>query len=1019
MIFKLWSPEVLEQQQADCLKVIEAVLSGLEPEDFKKIPADIKKEPETKEGEDMRTCFKRLLSGYCRCNGLKNAVEVHRGEVLWEKGKFEQMNSEVAKDLLKNKGKAFKKALLEKINPIMKEENKTQVMTKAFASRVWKCIVYYCDEGKFPEVSLLERKNVFDDIRRDGSFFLKNDGNGDCGVISVLQGNALVNGSEAYEKWSQLTIQDLRQKAYGELPYCWTIIPDANKYSLTFLEEDAEKWNAHTKRINDLEKKSNRNAKESELITVSKNVLDELERNFTQSACRKRILADGTTTAYKRSLLPDDFRWFAKACEKTILLVVDGIEEPLINLYFRDGTQLSDGMSLFENLFTKEEAKKIVCIYTEPRRVNSDDGNMMTHYKAFTDKGRKALFNALGYRKNNDDELVGNLEIRDLMKTFVGKELDLTGGSNANMKVWEVEKRMRARVLFECDPAGFTEACFTNINPSSVKFPSYRTYGTQQAVVLKELSATEEDYQTELQWEPSLSDDQLEALNKTFGEERQYLKRSDGSLKFETVGERIDRWADKKLYTPSMTEDGVLDWSKEPQLVENLKKASHGGENYFYNLLKKYIKKEGNAYMCGGKVVKTIDCRGLEELVFSEIHDYCAFWKYVLEEYPGITFRVLPSYRSKESRQMKVTARGTGENQWSDCIARTEEEIKTWDETHLPTLKYKRLHDCVSENWDGRAMFEDLNTLDNNCFAKDLVLLVSEQNVTSIDFSLAPFNANKFKGFFKTKDDLKHFGLLGRVQLWIPKSREDDFNNSGLLFERNKKHNKKTDFISISVLPQAVGIRFIKEEIETKKEQNDWEGVRLVWNSYARYLFGYAGSMANNNDTTGCEIFADKVAEAAKEQKLAKVCVDLSDTEYSEAFGNMLVPALSERGIDVLIKESRSKNCLNDFKNKGRNGIRGLYKDVYNDIWFLPGADLNFPENKTVADNKAKTLLDKKNAILQQIQTGANADLKLSKEMFSLATVKEIFDALEKNPKDGTVTLPWRKNHPSEADWIA
>ena len=177
--------------------------------------------------------------------------------------------------------------------------------------------------------------------------------------------------------------------------------------------------------------------------------------------------------------------------------------------------------------------------------------------------------------------------------------------------------------------------------------------------------------------------------------------------------------------------------------------------------------------------------------------------------------------------------------------------------------------------------------------------------------------------------------------------------------------------------------------------------------------------MAKDKDATGCEVFADRITKAAKEQKLTKVCVDLSHTDYSEDFGNMFVPALSERGIDVLVYEENSKNCLNDFKNKGKKDIRGLHKDGSNDVWFLPGTDLSVPENKTATDNKAKALLDKENAMLQQIQGDANADIKLSGEMLSAATVKEIFDALEKNQTDGTLTLPWCKDHPLENKLLA
>lgn len=220
-VIGLTSPEIEGGKKRKCLNVIEAVISSFEPVNFKEVPTNIKAEPETKEGEGMRTCFKRLLSGYCRCNGLENTVRADErtGELFWTEYEFERMNSEAAKDLLKRKGKACKKALLEKINPLLKEKNKTRVMTKAFASRVWKSIAYYCEHWKFPEVSLLDPKNIFDAVRHDGSNFLKNEGNGDCGVISVLQGNALIDGTEEDKApnriWKAEEIKKLRFQTAG------------------------------------------------------------------------------------------------------------------------------------------------------------------------------------------------------------------------------------------------------------------------------------------------------------------------------------------------------------------------------------------------------------------------------------------------------------------------------------------------------------------------------------------------------------------------------------------------------------------------------------------------------------------------------------------------------------------------------------------------------------------------------------------------------------------------------------
>ena len=687
-IIEKLSSEAIEKQIADCLKVIETVISGFDPKDFKDVPGNIETEPETKSGENMRTCFKRLLSGYCRCNGLNNAVKVHRGDLFWKnRDESKEMSQGVVKDLLKNNGKAFEKALLEKINPILQEKNKEQVMTKAFASRIWKCIVYYCYNGAFPDVSLLDRKNVFDGIRTDLSNFLKNAGNGDCGVISVLQGKALIDGNEANKDWTPNEIKTLRSKTSGGIPFGKKMKrTKKNGDEMSFLPEDATKWDAYTQRINDLKNKGM--ASETELLKVAENKRDELERNFATSSLEKRISAIGTKNSYDKSLLPDDFRWFAKACGKTILLIQNGLAEPLVNLCFRDGTQLSDGTAFFENLFTEKDAKEIVCIYQEPLAVDRDDGKNITHYKAFSAKGRKALFDALGYRKDDGTA--------DLKSTFSGKELDLTGGSDADMNVRDVERRMRARILFECDPAGFTKTCFTDIQPKSMKFPSYKTYGEQQTDVLKDLSKTEDDYKTKLQWAPSLTDNELKVLNETFGKEHRYLvKRSAESFVFETVGERIDRWKNQKLYTPNMTDNSVLDWSREPRLEENLRKASDGGDNYFYNLLQQYVEKQGNSWMYDNKVVKTIDVRGLEELVFSETLNYCSYFEYVTREYPGIAFRVSPSFKkAKESRDIKVTV---GKHQ-SDCVARTDEEKKAWDDVNLLELENKRLREFVSVN---------------------------------------------------------------------------------------------------------------------------------------------------------------------------------------------------------------------------------------------------------------------------------------------------------------------------------
>ena len=167
----------------------------------------------------------------------------------------------------------------------------------------------------------------------------------------------------------------------------------------------------------------------------------------------------------------------------------------------------------------------------------------------------------------------------------------------------------------------------------------------------------------------------------------------------------------------------------------------------------------------------------------------------------------------------------------------------------------------------------------------------------------------------------------------------------------------------------------------------------------------------------GCEIFAYRIAKAVKEQKLEKVCVDLStrNINFEEKFVNKLVPALRKFGIDVLV----STEDFSDFK-RDEEGVRGVYtKSDGNDIWFLPGADLTNPENRKVYDEKTKVFLNKETAALKKIEENTDADIKLSEELLLLSTVKEIFDALGKNKTEGTVTVQWRKNHPLGNDLIA
>jgi len=206
----------------------------------------------------------------------------------------------------------------------------------------------------------LDRKNVFDGIRLDASNFLENKGNGNCGVISVLKGKALIDGSKKDKapnrKWTADEIKNSRTGAAGKVGAVkMEERKGKNGDTFKFLPEDAAKWDAYTQRINDLESKGSAiTDKETKSLKLAKSRRDDLEINFTTVAAGKRIAAMRANNLYEKSLLPDDFRWFAKECGKMILLVQDNPKKPLMHLCFRDGTRFSAGTALFRNLFTKE-----------------------------------------------------------------------------------------------------------------------------------------------------------------------------------------------------------------------------------------------------------------------------------------------------------------------------------------------------------------------------------------------------------------------------------------------------------------------------------------------------------------------------------------------------------------------------------------------------------------------------------------------------------------------------------------
>ena len=583
--------------------------------------------------------------------------------------------------------------------------------------------------------------------------------------------------------------------------------------------------------------------------------------------------------------------------------------------------------------------------------------------------------------------------------------------------------------------------CFKELNLASVTLPSYKTYKEQQTKALKDYFNTiredvkknprkNADITTKLKWEPVLEKRELEELNGAFKNDDRHLVQDGAVFRFETLKEYLRRWRDPKLYDGVTYKDGVLDFSKDAHLLKNLKNAENSAE-YFYDLLGKYIKKEGNLYKYNGNVVKTIKVNGVEKLIFvptSAVYDLDV---YVAKNYPEITFQVLSEYCSKKNKFMSIQAEVSDGIKYSCCTASTEEEQKAWDETYPPWLKEggERSYERTGVVKDFKVNFAEKGTklmlqmYKNN--PKDFVLCLSERMGRGDTVDFLGLTSPKFESYFKTKDEMQFLSYLKEAKLWIPKSCMKNFDDPKL-FKTDWKEEKKDSgqtFILVSVLPQPSRIQFVQDRFETKdgpNGSNRWKGTRLVWNSYAQYLYEYAKKLLEKErNSTGWEIFADKIAKAAKEQGYDdKVCVDLNFNYYN--YNETAVKELWMRGIDVLFDLSKTdRDEIVKLREEGKTA-KAMYRRTGDDnVWLLSGADLKIKENKKIAEGKEKTLLAKKNELLKAIEESKEEDIKISKDLLHRATVKEIFDAIGKNPKEGTVTFAWERGHTLNEDLSA
>lgn len=1035
--------ERIREQMEACLKVIKKVILDFEPKVLKGSPKDIEKEPNTAENENIQTYFKRMLLGYYKDRGLSSTVKNEKTRGLSYTGDAFDMLNDLpagAKALLEDKGAAFQKELLERITPVLNNKEKEQaVRTKTFASHVWKQIVYYVQEGKFPDTPLIDPVSELYGICRNDQNFLRNKGNGDCGPISILQGMALLGNpykvkvKDPDEEYTDIQISNFRTTVAAK------IISfdrkgrqkDDGNY-LNFLPEDAEKWDACAEGIKALKSKGDANifGEEKEQLAVMEKRLKELEGKFSTKAIENRIKGEGT--ASDKTLLPDDFRLFAKDNKKTILLVEEGDKEPVIHLYFRDGTQYSNGMEFFKCKFDPEMFGQIVCIRRKACATDADKKGL-AHYEAFSAKGRKALWDALG---GWDDGIVERWK-----KTFSGKDLDLATRSNPEKLLQkeeekeEEEDRMTARITFETSAKFLIERCF-EYDLASVTLPSYETYKEQQTNALKEClndirKAVKDgrrinaNITTKLKWVPSLEKRELEELNGAFEKDDRHLVQYGADFKFETLTQYLERWKDSKLYDGVTFKEGVLDFSKDAHLLKNLQNANRSAE-YFYDLLAKYIPEGEKTYKYNGADVKTIKVNGLEDLIFEKLASVFTLEEYV-KKHPEITFQVSPKYCPQKTKFMSITEKESDGIKYLYCTASTDEEKEAWDETYLPWLKdgHRPYEETVvgyyGVNFKEKGTKLMLQMYKND--PKDFVSCLTEKmhRGDTVDFS--GLTSPKFESYFQTKNDMQFLSCLKEAKLWIPKSCMENFDNPNL-FKTDWKEEKKDSgqtFVLVSVLPQPSRIQFVKDRFETKNGLK-WEGTRLVWNLYAKYLYDYAKKLLEDKKgPMGCEIFADRIAEAAKAQGCTNVYVDLNCCDHYN-YDEAVIQELWMRGINVLFdlnKTNREK--ILKLRKDGKT-VRGMYRRNGGDynVWLLSGADLEKDGTyKQIAEDKEKTLLAKKKELLETIQKSTANNIDIPKELLYRATVKEIFDAIEKNPNKGTVTFAWERFHCLNGDLSA
>ncbi len=447
--------------------------------------------------------------------GVKRDVS---GELQWEDAMSFVMNEAVEKDLLKG-GSRF----IERCMPRLKDVFRQCQEGNASAVKSHQHILYYCMNGDLsPEKTDAE---IINGGLNEYGALIDNPGGGDCGVWSIRNSLALKEGNDE-EAIGALDenpgeMQNLRNGAAD------MFINDMRNNTVKERDKNFPlQWVAGYRSVvtawEDLEKKVVEGGASEGEAKKKKDEVDKFEEKYTVDNFAQRIRIKG------QSLFSEDFGCFSKYLNRTILIYEENGGQ--VTLAFPDGAYYQSGCLFLKELFTETQAERLIMVFMQ----KCADEKAETHYQTITERGRKVLFDHLGYRRENMHEALAalcpnedttiDLTNFSTTETVEGKEVGRPKGDD--------DRSLKARILFESDRKEFVLACFGDKNVVRLVLPAYAHVkgglldALKEALAIEDLSSLRLYFRNNGFYGPDEifpSDEEINRLNGVFGNGNRHL----------------------------------------------------------------------------------------------------------------------------------------------------------------------------------------------------------------------------------------------------------------------------------------------------------------------------------------------------------------------------------------------------------------------------------------------------------------------------------------------------------------